>query len=482
MGKAKTIAEEAAEQAAEKVFARHTELFGGPPSPDTQKKLEEDEQEAPFEDTDIFSYCENAFIKKGEGIRYYIDKDYAQLTTEAHPCSWEKIQEKFGGGHYTVKAKHIKKGTFIKQETRDLMDPPEVDEEETSDFKPEASPRQPGMTEFLAFMQHMNAQQEASRRADRERMTTLLSTLVPVLAPVLQGLLSKPKEGVDPSTQMLIEFLKESNRNQQAQMQAILDRMERLKESAEPKADPMALMRQLQEAEDRGWNRRKEITEEIDEKAEARAAELAAQSGDKEESLTSTLIKSMVPVLGQLATQRAVLPEHEAPLALTQASEPRSLPPVTQAQSTAPLRPVQVAPVTPLKPASSSQPKTAQVLPKETSKTAPSAKTSKEKVVETLVPYFAKTLTELASGKNVQPQEAVEGSLKELAKQGFTREEVVKLFTHQDLMTIVKGYQLPEQVHPWFNQYYAYLVNPTGVDDRGTTEKRNEPAQGRETR
>src|ERR1700677_3722433 len=100
--------------------ARIAESMGGPPTAETDERLNQDELDRPLSDTDIFTLGQKQYVDKGDWVNYQFYKEGKMLTTKEHPYSWEALQKEFGGGHYTVKMRSIARGVFLKQETQTL--------------------------------------------------------------------------------------------------------------------------------------------------------------------------------------------------------------------------------------------------------------------------------------------------------------------------------------------------------------------------
>jgi hypothetical protein len=71
---------------------------------------------------DLFDFCENEFVKKGDFVEYTIKKNGSTIGFKKHPYSWERIQKEFGGGRYNVLAKSMLTGRIVKRQSMPVED------------------------------------------------------------------------------------------------------------------------------------------------------------------------------------------------------------------------------------------------------------------------------------------------------------------------------------------------------------------------
>jgi hypothetical protein len=339
---------------------------------------------------------------------------------------------------------------------------------------------------------------EHRRREEKEDRFKLVTTLATVLGPLVIPLLKK-EGGVDPTVNLMLESIKESNRNSTDQMTRMFDEVRRLFEKkSNPEMDPVNLVIKLQEAEERGFTKGVKMHEMVDEKAEVRAAEMMAGAGEKDETVTSTLIKAFAPAIPALISMGTQAPKQ--PLAVpqpiqrpqpVQAGQPK--PPVRTVVQTTPARvitqpqglkaPAQPQSVKPQAVAQPMPPKTVTSPPKQPQPSgivAPEAQgkvinmpskeeavtpakdeTLKQALIERLTPYIGMALM-----KRQTPQDTADALLGELTSQGVSVAKVLENFKLADLIELGKANRLPEAVNPWFNDFYAHFEAASRVADR----------------
>jgi len=76
---------------------------------------------------DLFTEVGDYWEKRGQLVRYDINKGSKLLTKKDHPYSWEELQKEFGGGNYKVMARLPADGNkYLKAQTKSLHDAPET--------------------------------------------------------------------------------------------------------------------------------------------------------------------------------------------------------------------------------------------------------------------------------------------------------------------------------------------------------------------
>lgn len=433
----------------EKFDDQMTERLGGIPSEATQEALNEDEEKQSLDDVDFFDYCHHVFVVgKGKPIIFFIKKDGEYLSTLKPPLSWDALRTKYGAGTYMVQCKSVANGMFLKQQTMSLAEVPQ--EEALSDttstegfggFGGQASSGSDIMP-IIAMMQQQNERadsqrredrlaDEARRREERETKNDLFKLLIPTLAPVLAVLIA-PKDKDNTSTLML-DYIRESSRTAQDQIKDMILRMERMSEKPKDTGpSTMELMKMRDDAYKSGKDDQKEIYDLVEEKAEIRAEELAEKQENGEDSITTTLIKSLGPVLSTVLSQRAAATPQE----VTQGFVPTQLEQPLATDAEPQTAAVQVAP--PLQ---------------------ENANPEREAVSAIVIPFLVTNLQKMAANVEVDPKAAAKESLQLLKEKGFSQEQVVSLFTKKYLFEIVRSYSLPKALDPWFNDYYAAILD-----------------------
>lgn len=500
--KKQSLIEEAARQAAETALAEREEREGGLPTPQTEERLEAQEFQSPLadDDLDIFAWVERHIERTGDGVRYYVYRNNELLTTLSHPCSWEEIQSKLGGGHFRVQAKSATTGSYLKQERKSLAEPLLNRERASSVYEESApEPQAPMVDQTLAYMMKMEEmrradareaeeRREEARRRDEERRAqeakekaasqqTLLATIAGILTPVIQQVLA-PKHHENPETKMMLEFLKETTRTQGEQMKEMMGELRRLAEGPKDKGmTTFELMKQLREAEKDGFERAKTMFDMIEVKAEERAEVLSEKGGEDSDDLAKTLIKSFAPAVGPLLAQaaRPELPapvtEHRAnvtPLPVRQAAPVQARPAQTAPRANLP-KTVEVTgtPVNTVKPGSPiPQSRVGRGGAASPGGSSDEASLLRKRIEEIATPLFGNRLIEMGNTGQVYPPEAMaQEVIQACGAAGIPRDQLAA-FRLADLHEIIRKHGLPESVHPWFNQVYAHL-NPQAAVDSG---------------
>ncbi len=452
MGKGKnseTLLDQIKNEALATARATLDEKHGGLPSAETLQKLSNDEKDRPLEDVDFFDFIQHGFIDKGVPVEFTIKKDGEWLQVLRPPLSWPDIRQKFGPGTYAVIARNRKTKTYIKQATELMAALPEGSEESTSSLDSEqqafgfaTAPSSSGtdLSAIMVMIQQQNERDnmrraeererdEVRRKEDRESRNELLKLLIPTLAPLVMGFLSPKK---DEKSELLLEFMRENQRTSQAQTDKLMDKFEK---AASTKADtsPLDLIRQLNDARKDGREEMKELMEMVEDKAEARA-EVLAQQNDGDDSTLAMLLKSVGPGLAALLAQGKGAPNLAA---------------VTNEEQEVDSDTVEgaVATVSPIAP------------PKAPKKTPPTPEQlDQQAVLSILFPFFIEQLQRQESGHEVSPKIAARESLNLLKAKGFSQVKVLSLFSHAQLLGVLKAYNLPKKYDSWFNDYYEALA------------------------
>jgi hypothetical protein len=434
---------------------------------------EGDVDDPALSEMDVFAYAGAKYVDRGEMVTFCIFRNNAQIATEDYPYSWEQLQQDYEPGHYMVKARSVSRGCWLKTESRTIASPSSkrgasgfrFGEQTESQVQKPADP----MSAILLMMQQSQEKAEARaaeqrerdeirrreekilederRKQERESRNDLLKTLIPLALPLVEKVFSK-KEGLDPSVSLVIEQLKESNRRLEDRLAALGSQNHAL--------DTKMLLDLEQKAREREAAARKEGREEMEkiyeiaeERAESRAAEMIQSQGEKDESMTSVLIKSLAPALGAMIAQQQSQGGGVQP----------QLTPVEQSQEVVAVQgePSRVASVTPIR-GQSSKPNRAKPVAKSV---APRPRASQEdidrqKILEIVMPFLVESFQRMAAGVQLTPEGAARESLELLALKGFRQDKVLSLFTKQHMETLVIS-KLPEQYHSWFNKYYAAL-------------------------
>jgi len=303
-----------------------------------------------YEDWDIFEDVAPSLILKGDTVKYSIKKNGKHVATVEHPYSYDEIQKNFGGGSYvvTLRSKLFSKrpgGGYLTSQPRVVATPEEAG-------RPAAPIVEKGtsLPDTLAMLQQMNDKARAEQKAEMERLreedrlreerrdrerkeqeardrereekraSSENSTMM-LMMKMMEQNAQASREAAQRSSDMLIAILtktpppapveKEDKRGDKMfdlMLNVLLD-----KKGKGEAIDPLKLQEIVSAAEEKGYSRAKEVRELANEEAE-RLAALGGRARDddddeekeeKPESTTQTLLKTLTPLLTQLAQQPA---------------------------------------------------------------------------------------------------------------------------------------------------------------------------------
>lgn len=328
------------------------------------------------ESFDIFSDIGDMYMKKGQVVSYAINKSGQFLTKKEHPYSWETMQAEFGAGHYKVMARlPALNNKYLKGQSKTLLSAPVVAGQSSLDkllLQQSEKNNNNGVNleHILERITQTNAQalehanqvrreglemvKQAKLEAREETKTlievlgarkeqpdliTQLTPLIVALAPLL-----KPTAPVkDDSMKMTIDFMKtmqEQNmkmieKSNEATAKMISSLQESIKEVAKgshaPKKDSdmsaFEMYQMMSEAEDRGAERQRLISEQAREIAlEREDLRGTNDAAPEKESTVDTLLKSVIPMFasrmgGGSPAQRQAAPARVTPTVVS--AQPR---------------------------------------------------------------------------------------------------------------------------------------------------------------
>ncbi len=442
---------------------------------------------------DIFTDIGVKLVAQGDMITYLIKKDGSYVTTKPHPYSLEKLQKDFGGGTFRVTARSQRKGQIVKAQTFYVADAPivepiepEVDEEAIQSSKTNE------LGTLLAVLEKGNERAEIRAQQQSEFQMKMFQTMLQSMATVMGG--RQQDGGGNAAIEKLID-------RQDRMFEKMFDKLEKANQSQQQKPlDPMSLMKELREAEDRGYKKHEDLIKLAKEEAEERMDMLEEGRSEKEpETLTQTLIKGLIPMMAQalpsvqaaMAAQSAATPQTTQPVLRQPTPEERAQYELQQSQllerrrveenrkrAAAASGDAARSPETrdtrrePEKKKTIGSPMglpsvkrevpsveikkvegtvvEAPVTPKQEEVKVMTNGKTKEKIKEVAIPIMGKAL---ASRGN--PTKAAHETLKALSAVGITREILLKEFTEEDLLATAASLNIPEMANPWFKAFYA---------------------------
>lgn len=434
----------------------------------------------------------------GDFPRFEIKKNSQFLAVEGHPCSWEKLQKKYGPGFYQVIAKATTTGRILKSQTLSIGDPNEGREIEEEEDVQESGNSQ------LAILAMMNQMQE---RAEA-RASAKTGSSESALAGVMQAIITAQQS----STQLMMNMMQESNKQMQTMIIALQDKkpsgpdpiLALLTAMITKKPDDTGFtvqkvfeMTQAAEkrAEDRAYRTQDLIEKQSDKKA---ALLIEAESGGKEEGGLSGLMKGFVPILAQMAqNQNAQQPTAEQ-IAFARLEEQRRMngmngtaegldfagdtstrPAIPAAHPQRQARPVQRR--APSNGTVSTQ--GGQVVGVDTNKAPLIAKPvaevqngakapqevvldsrQKDMILDMCLPDIGNALL-----NGVPPGVTADTLLGKLEKEGIPRQTIAKLFTLEEFFAKAKALGVPDEAKPWLKEFHEAIQFAASTESSRTS-------------
>ena len=469
--------------------------------PETEDSFDEisfGQSTAPIEEIaefDIFDFCENEFVKKGDFVQYTIKKNGATVGFKKHPYSWEKIQKEFGGGRFNIFAKSMLTGRIVKRQSMPVEDEMIDDKKESGmGFNPSdmvaqiaeaVRPKNEGPN-FMELFTMMNSQQEKSRleseraseRAKQESdksTSNLIQIMQQNTLMMLEMMKGNKKE--DSSTVMM-QMMQNFSEKMDARFERMLDKIQN-SQGKKPEFGLMEVLKLQQDSQDKGFKLYSQLNNLAETKAEQKIELIenykSENSGTKEKkSMTDTLIETMLPTIAGALAKSAVPAEVPVKQAIARPT-PRPVLRPQPVQQTAKAQ--QPRPTTQAKPAQQTTQRNSIGLPS-TKFNEPKKEVIKEEtkiivpevvleevtttleqrylnhVKEYLIPVLVEHLMEqtdtLTTARSVETC---------LIQNGSSRKEFVETVTLDGIMSLVSTFELPKEVNPWFEDIYANLKN-----------------------
>lgn len=470
----------------------------------------DDEGYDPAQDSefrDIFVEIGDARMQKGLITKYFVKKNGELLKTVFHPYSFERLKDEHGGGVYIVEARDDR-GKYLKQQTMVISGEGAASGNtgEVASVKSELESLKALLEEKkggeLGLMEILAMQREAEDRARREareaqkelqgNQNQLLQTVLTLMA----GNSNKSETMVLELAKMTQSLVDKLNDSQSKMFEKINERFERVVESIRDEKKEKApsayeLLKLQKEAEDQGFKRFQMLNELAEAKAEEKIEMIEAvkeNEGGERESVTDTLIKTMLPsITNALASSGqpvAGVPTQAKQIQAARRSLPggglgaggRSAQASGQARGPAGNAGSQGQGQARGQSRGGSDPLglskvsfgAAQVVQNTTQtqegSTEVKVEGKKKEILDAALPVIIHHLT---VDQNFDL--AAENTLKKVAETtGYDGQTVLTNFTREDVLTIVKGYNLPSAATPWFNKYYDSL-SARGAQAIGTS-------------
>lgn len=477
---------------------------------------------------DIFTDIGAELSKKSVFIKYQVRKSGKIFTHVDHPYSWEELQREHGEGTYCVIAKTIDGKTITKQ-TQVLDKAPFRPEKETETTRTKNGVPTGGM-ELMEYMDRKIAQEREQAKRDAKERQNELFTMLNALKPerpdnsetkgileVLTAMITTQNSGGnrDSSTEILMKMqemnmnmFKEMNEKQERMFEKMSDRTERMFDQLKMEAlsdkgnDPNAidqwkLLELLEKAKSEGFDQMKMINEIAEQRAQV-------LSDKPQESLTDSVLKSLLPLATQMAAnkngggssyadipnpnQRRALPQGQTANGQgTHGGTGQGQTPHTQkanGQGGVPRRPVRrAAPAgisvfdvletgnttsTTKKPAGTAT--GTNNAPRNDVNVEPNPQNAKinlankEKILNLAIPVVVDGFTNKQT-----TDEAVEITLQRFRQEGIDLTTVTRDFSNNDVKALINQYSLPPELGNLLREYYGKLVERVNWENRQVT-------------
>lgn len=332
---------------------------------------------------DIFDFCEMEYVRKGVPVSFIVSKNGTLIGELQFPLSWHALQQEWGGGLYTVRAKNINTKKFLKVQTMTVAEPPNRNSNKKNDEAPvekpverymPQEPQQPPVNflELLSFMQKTQSDssdkvREAQREA-RDSQTTLMAAMMQMMSQT-----AKPQTSSDDKIMALMmqmqqntnqmfekvmmmtrESISEVSKSSEKIFEKLSQRIDTLADTKKPSGleySPQQVMELMMQGQQRGFEMWSQMERLADVKASQRLEILEATKSEAVEesrpkSLTEKLVDSMLPAVASVISAQVAAQQRSPQPALPAAPRPKPVPakPQAPAPRQAPARPRPAAP------------------------------------------------------------------------------------------------------------------------------------------
>jgi len=481
--------------------------FGEEPAPLNSLFEPEDDESTPDillgqeQEFDIFEFGEGS-VKSGVFVKYYVTRDGEFIGAFDNPCSYQYLQKMYGGGHYKVVCKDRVNKRYMKSQVQMVAALPEKETTETPQTQYIPQPQQQlDPTKMLAplldFVNQANAQSSRDKgRDEREdkrsselqqssftQMITSQQTASQQMFEQMQrqnmdsqkntnDLMMKMQE----NTNKLIEKMNEKNEKQ----------IEKFHEALSKKKEdmtPMELFTMMIKFKSEGKEEMKEIFELV----EARAADKADEDGDGS-GLLGKLVPSVVALMNAQSQTRPMQghPQQQPrrvvqPPVQQQTRNPQSRPSQERTSEVPqdrggyrgnPERSVGSSSISSLikegseeessdAPVVHQQGETVSVVENEEAQNLDSLFNEASEEQQTIAKIAILKIIEVMEGS---PAEAALVVSQELEEKGWTQNQVLEHFKFEFLWKVAKAFDINDNKRTWFEEFYAYIENPAGMD------------------
>lgn len=463
---------------------------------------------------DIFDFCENEYIKKGDFIEYTIKKNGATAGFKKHPYSWQKLQKEFGEGRYKMLAKSTITGKIVKTQSQSIEDLQDDDSKNNNrnnfGFDPASlvhqiaeavKPKNDGLgfAEIMSLMNNASDKARSEAQQSNQTVIQMMQQNTMVMMEMFKSQNNSSGNGTLELAKMMqtvAEKLQDSQVRMMEKMEARFERtIEKLNQNDKPNSSlsMMDMLKLKEDAEDRGFKRYNLLNQIAEGKAQERLdlieeyRENGGAGEKKEKSMTDNLIETMLPAIAGALAPKAPVPPR--PTVQPRGKLP-TRPNAPQAASTARVQTthqksnpnqktsgpqnrsnVGQVPRTAHQVNSSGLPKA--IFPKTEQPVKPVQKVEVVQVVneapenaalrgyytDILMPTFTQLLV-----KQSEPSDAANEIEGVFQANNIDKKDFLKNVSVSDILEVAKGYDLPHHlVNPWFEEIYAYLETGHGT-------------------
>lgn len=249
-----------------------------------KRLLADSERESQF---DIFANLGTPLMDRGLCLKYMIQRSGTVVGWRSHPYTWEMLKTEFGGGSYTVTAKHPHSNVFVKKQSMSLEGKPQQPTEE--DTRAQHAPMQPQPSQgenFIAPLMGLISTVLTSRQSDGGS------------SEIIKAMQASNQTQFQMMQQMMTQINESNMRNTQFQMQILEkmnDRIEAVMRREGDKYSANDVLKATQDAQEAGFRLFAQLQTMASQVADEKMAMLPEASQPK--SMMDTLIESLAPMV-----------------------------------------------------------------------------------------------------------------------------------------------------------------------------------------
>lgn len=431
---------------------------------------------------DVFDNFARPLAEKGTPVYFLLYRNGAVLGRRDMPYTLERLKQELKHGVVNVICKDARTHRILKKQLVTLsIDAPEVEVPAAQASAPQA-PAQNGLgiTDLLGLLtkEREGARQEAKDQTGFQANS--ITTLMTLMMQSQQQAQASQQQSLVQMQQMTSAMIEKSNQSTAEMFKMMQQQMQAIVTNLDKKSglnDPLVLLKLMQESEQRGIERMKEMIELQDDRESAKSElqleieklRMEMQKDKPEESGLDKLIGALTPVLAMASAAQAnsaALPPPQAQAA----AAPRAVPGVGAVRTAqAPLagvmprapEPVQpakkakkpeVVPAREVKDVQAQEGEVIEMRQKKEEQRAAQAEDRMAQIESVLTPHLGQWMM-----KRTKVEDAAQATLTILADQGIARKEVLASFSEAKLLQLRQQYGLPALADQWLKPYWAAL-------------------------